>query len=128
MSSCWFLIGELLVEFENFFIGDEIEAVVAGEGITRKVLAHGGNLMVCELHFKKGAVGKVHVHMHEQCSYIISGRFEMEIGGRKVVLGPGDSTYKEPGVLHGGVCLEEGVLLDIFTPQREDFLFTKALR
>lgn len=107
---------------QNYFIASDIEAKPADPGITRKVLAHNKNLMVCELHFKKGAVGKVHQHFHEQCSYIVSGKFEMEIGGVKVVLGPGDSTYKQPGILHGGVCLEEGTLLDIFTPEREDFL------
>lgn len=107
---------------ENFFIGKDIAAVPAGDGVTRKVLAHSGNIMVCELHFKKGAVGKPHTHIHEQCSYIISGKFEFEIGGKKMVLLQGDSTYKESGVLHGAVCLEEGVLLDIFTPERKDFL------
>lgn len=109
-------------EIKNFFINAQIEAKQADEGITRKVLAHNKNLMVCELHFQKGAIGKLHEHFHEQCSYIISGKFEMEIGGKKVILGPGDSTYKQPGILHGGVCLEEGTLLDIFTPEREDFL------
>lgn len=110
------------MKMENFFIGNEIKAVDAGEGVKRKVLAHSENIMVCELHFEKGAVGKPHTHIHEQCSYIISGKFEFEIGGKKMVLGPGDSTYKESGVLHGAVCLEEGVLLDIFTPERKDFL------
>jgi len=28
----------------------------------------------------------------------------------------------EPDVLHGATALEESVILDIFTPQREDFL------
>ncbi len=107
---------------ENFFIGKDIPSVDAGEGVRRKVLAHGGNLMVCELHFEKGAVGRPHTHIHEQCSYVISGRFEFEIGGRRMILSPGDSTYKESGVLHGAVCLEEGVLLDIFTPERKEFL------
>ncbi len=107
---------------ENFFIGNDIASVPAGEGVTRKVLAHSKNIMVCELHFKKGAEGKPHTHIHEQCSYIISGKFCFEIGGKKMVLSSGDSTYKESGVLHGAVCLEEGVLLDIFTPEREDFL------
>ena len=27
-----------------------------------------------------------------------------------------------PDLLHGAVALEEGVILDIFTPQRTDFL------
>lgn len=109
-------------EIKNFFINAQIESKQADVGITRKILAHNKNLMVCELHFQKGAIGKLHEHFHEQCSYIISGKFEMEIGGKKVVLGPGDSTYKQPGILHGGICLEEGTLLDIFTPEREDFL------
>ena len=78
--------------------------------------------MVCELHFQKGAVGNLHSHPHEQCTYIISGKFEFNINGVKKILGPGDSTYKEPGVVHGAVCLEEGMLIDIFTPAREDFL------
>ncbi len=107
---------------ENFFIGKDIKAVPAGDGVMRKVLAHSDNIMVCELHFEKGAVGKPHTHIHEQCSYIISGKFEFEIGGKKMVLSKGDSTYKESGVLHGAVCLEEGVLLDIFTPERKEFL------
>ena len=107
---------------KNYFINSEIPGKVVDPGVTRKVLAHDKNLMVCELHFKKGAIGNLHQHPHEQCTYIISGKFEFNIGGVKKVLGPGDSTYKEPGVVHGAVCLEEGMLIDIFTPSREDFL------
>ena len=72
--------------------------------------------------FKKGAVGNLHQHFHEQCTYIISGKFEFNINGVKKILGAGDSTYKEPNVIHGAVCLEEGSLIDIFTPERKDFL------
>jgi len=53
------------------------------------------------------------------------GKFEFNIGGEKKIIGPGDSTYKEPHIVHGAVCLEEGVLLDIFTPARKDFLKTE---
>ncbi len=109
-------------KIQNFFIGKDIEAREVDPGVTRKVLAHDRNIMVCELHFSKGAVGNPHKHPHEQCSYVISGLFEFTINGKKMVLGPGDSTYKESGVVHGAVCLEEGVLLDIFTPEREEFL------
>ena len=109
-------------EIKNYFFGADAAVQDAGEGVTRKVLAHSENLMVCELHFKKGAVGALHSHPHEQCSYVVSGKFEYDIGGKKVVVGPGDSTYKQPGVVHGAVCLEEGVVLDIFTPERKDFL------
>ena len=37
-------------------------------------------------------------------------------------LGVGDSIVVPSGLPHGTVCLEKGVLLDVFTPLREDFL------
>ena len=111
------------MEIQNCFLTKEIEEKEVGEGLMRKVLAHNDNLMVCELHFKKGAIGAMHSHPHEQCTYIVSGKFEFDIGGKKVVLGAGDSTYKQPNIMHGGVCLEEGILIDVFTPARQDFLY-----
>jgi quercetin dioxygenase-like cupin family protein len=114
--------GRSMMEVQNYFVNGEIESKEAGEGVTRKVLAHHDNLMVCELHFEKGAVGALHSHEHEQCTYIVSGKFEFDIGGKKKVLSAGDSTYKQSGIVHGAVCLEAGTLIDIFTPQREDFL------
>ena len=38
------------------------------------------------------------------------------------VVRKGDTLYKLPNLEHGCVCLEEGVLLDFFTPMREDFV------
>lgn len=107
---------------QNFFFGNEIETKDLGGGVTRKVLAHNENLMLCYLHFDKGAVGAVHHHPHTQISYVVSGAFEFEIDGVKKIVRAGDSLYKQSEVLHGCVCLEEGVLLDIFTPERKDFL------
>ena len=111
-----------MADIQNVFYGKDSPANPAGEGVTRKILAHSENLMVCEMHFETGTVGAPHSHPHEQVSYIISGKFEFTIGGKKIVVGPGDTTYKEPNVVHGAVCLEEGVMLDIFTPERKDFL------
>ena len=34
----------------------------------------------------------------------------------------GDTLLKQDGVMHGCTCLEDGILIDIFTPMREDFL------
>ncbi len=107
---------------QNFFFNSEIEAKDLGGGVTRKVLSYNKNLMVCELTFEVGAVGVPHKHFHEQCGYIVEGKMEFEIDGVKRVLGPGDSAYKQPYVLHGAVCVEKAKILDIFTPQREDLL------
>ncbi len=103
------------------FKGSEIKSTVVGEGLERKMLANDGTMMAVEVHFKKGAVGTVHTHPHEQISYIISGSFEFELHGEKTILVAGDSYYVEPEASHGAVALEDSVILDIFTPQREDF-------
>ena len=66
--------------------------------------------------------GALHHHPHTQITYVVSGRFEFTVGGEKKVVGAGDSMLKKDGVEHGCVCLEEGILLDIFSPMREDFV------
>ena len=53
---------------------------------------------------------------------VLSGRFSYSVEGRSTELAPGDSIIVPSGLLHGTVCLEKGVLLDIFTPCRQDFL------
>ena len=93
-----------------------------GGGVSRRILAHAGGLMQVEVHFDKGAVGPLHSHPHEQLTYVLSGEFEFTIGGETRVVGAGDTLYKCSGVTHGCVCRVKGVLLDTFTPQRDDFL------
>ena len=106
----------------------EIQFEKAGEGLKRKILSHDRSLMIVEVHFKKGGVGTPHAHDdHEQIGYIIRGRFEVTAGDEKEILGPGDSFYAGKKAVHGVVALEDSVLLDIFTPQREDFLKKKVL-
>ncbi len=93
-----------------------------GDGVTRKILAHDGGLMMVEVSFNKGAVGEVHKHPHEQISYIASGSFEFDIAGNKKIVEKGDSIYIPKDAAHGVLALEDSVIVDVFTPQREDFL------
>ena len=94
----------------------------AGPGVTRRVLAYNSQLMCVENQFERGAVGTLHSHPHTQITYVASGRFSFTIGGETREVGAGDTMLKTGGVIHGCTCLEAGVLLDIFTPMREDFL------
>ena len=107
---------------KNFCFNKEIPSEEVDPGVTRKILSYSDDLMVCELHFKKGAVGKLHHHLHEQISYVVSGAFEFTIDGVTKTVRAGDALHKQPNVEHGAVCLEEGILIDIFTPKRDDFL------
>ena len=94
----------------------------AAPGVTRRVLAHTDGVMCVENRFEAGAVGALHSHPHTQITYVVSGRFSFTIDGVVHEVGPGDTMLKTDGVVHGCTCLEAGVLLDIFTPMREDFL------
>ncbi len=106
----------------SFFPGYEQELQHVAPGISRKILASGGRLMAVEVAFSAGVSSAPHAHPHEQVSYIVSGRFEWQLGDERRVLAAGDSAYVPPNVTHGVRALEPSVLLDVFTPQREDFL------
>jgi quercetin dioxygenase-like cupin family protein len=93
-----------------------------GQGVTRKILAAEGKLMAVEVYFEKGAIGAPHAHPHEQIGYVVKGSFEATLGDETSTIHAGDTYYVPPKLVHGVIALEEGILLDIFTPQREDFL------
>lgn len=106
----------------NFAIHDEQKLNELGGGSARRVLAHNEQLMAVEVSFETGAVGAVHTHPHTQCSYVLSGKFRYSVEDETVEMAPGDSIVVPSGLPHGTACLEKGVLLDVFTPMREDFL------
>lgn len=108
-----------------FVFNDKIEMEDLGNGVKRKILAHGGTMMGVEVHFETGAIGPLHQHPHEQLTYVLSGEFDFTIDGVTHLVKAGDTLYKTPNVVHGCVCRAAGVLLDTFTPQREDFLAAK---
>ncbi len=93
-----------------------------GDGVSRKILAHDGSMMQVEVHFEEGAIGPMHNHPHEQLTYVLSGEFRFTIGDETKIVKTGDTLYKKSGIMHGCVCTKKGVLLDTFTPQRQDFL------
>ena len=94
----------------------------AGFGVVRRVLAYNDHVMCVETVFETGAVGVLHSHPHTQITYVAKGEFSFTIDGKTQVVRQGDTLLKESGVEHGCVCLQAGVLLDIFIPIREDFI------
>ncbi|MBC2852483.1 cupin domain-containing protein [Cetobacterium sp. 2G large] len=105
-----------------FFKKENIEYEELGLGVKRKILAHDKNLMIVEVHFDKGSEGAIHTHKHEQITYVLEGKFLFTVGEKIEEVKKGDSIYMPKNISHGAKCVEKGVLLDIFTPQREDFL------
>lgn len=93
-----------------------------GAGVRRKILGHNGTMMMVRVAFETGAIGPLHSHPHVQCAVVEKGSFDVTIDGRTRRLATGDGYMVPPDVVHGVVALEPGILLDIFTPIREDFL------
>lgn len=93
-----------------------------GNGVKRKIMAYDEHLMLVKVDFEKGAIGTIHNHPHLQLSYVAKGSFEVTMGDGKKILNEGDVFFAPTLVFHGVVCLEAGLLIDIFNPHREDFL------
>ena len=101
---------------------EETLAQPTDPGVVRRILAYSEDLMCVENRFETGAEGKLHSHPHTQITYVASGKFEFTIDGEVHTVSKGDTLLKQDGVMHGCTCLEDGILIDIFTPMREDFL------
>jgi quercetin dioxygenase-like cupin family protein len=106
----------------EFAFSEDIPWTDCGDGVRRKIMGYNPQLMVVRVHFQKNAVGSIHSHSHAQVTYIVSGRFEFNIENRKRIGEPGDSVFVTPNLQHGIICLDEGEIIDVFSPFREDFL------
>ena len=96
------------------------------KGVSLDSLAIGEKSMVAKMNYVKGNFATTHQHPHEQCGYVISGeyRLKVEIPEKNIdiLLHPGDS-YAIPGnTPHSFEVIEGGEVVDVFTPQREDYL------
>ena len=107
---------------EKYILTEGMEWEELGGGVSRKMLGYDNQIMMVLVKFEKGAVGSPHHHFHTQTTYVAEGSFEFEIDGQKQVVNGGDGVYIEPNLLHSAVCLEAGILIDTFSPVREDFL------
>lgn len=111
------------VTSSNLYVeAEHIARETMGEGVERILLGYDSDLMMTHVTFKKGSVGAIHRHPHRQVSYIERGSFEVFIGSEKKVLKAGDCYFIPPDIDHGVVALEDGSLVDVFTPARADFL------
>ncbi|MDP2791658.1 MAG: cupin domain-containing protein [Rectinemataceae bacterium] len=106
-----------------FFPDSECQVTVVDPGkVSRKVKARGGDMMIVEVSFATGGVGPSHKHPHEQATYCASGEFMFTVEGETKRLLAGDTVYIPSGADHSTVCVLAGKLVDVFSPQRQDFL------
>ncbi len=92
------------------------------EGVKLKTLTHGEKTLLAEFRSKKGAILAEHSHPHEQTGYLVSGRIDFTIDGERHLVEPGDSWCIHGDVPHSAETLEDAVVIEVFSPVREDFL------
>ena len=101
---------------------DKVPIEHVTNGIKRQMVI-GQNVMVCRFTFDPFVVTDVHSHPHEQITLVVKGKVRFTIDGQPVIAAPGDVLHFPPENRHGATMLdEEVVLIDIFSPIREDFL------
>ena len=100
----------------------DVEWQELGGGIKRKVMAYNDQMMVVKVAFEAGGIGELHSHPHTQASFVASGKFDITIDGNTKMLKGGDVYFVPSGLVHGAKCLEDGELIDVFHPFREDFI------
>lgn len=96
------------------------------KGVSLDSLAVGEKSMVTKMNYVEGNFASTHRHPHEQCGYVISGEYRLVVelpdGALDVLLHAGDS-YAIPGnTPHSFEVLKGGEVVDVFTPQRLDYL------
>ena len=91
-------------------------------GIRRRTITHGATMyqMIAEL--EAGSIMPEHQHPQEQIMHIISGRMKVNAGSDSRELGPGESIYLAGNVPHGVETLEKTIVLDTFSPPRDEYL------
>ena len=111
-----------MIQSDNFQHNEHIPWEDLGNGIKRQLYGHDDQIMLVKVQFEAGAVGEAHSHPHVQVTYVESGVFKMTIDGEEKELRQGDGYYVPPHAVHGCTCVEPGMLIDVFSPLREDFL------
>lgn len=91
-------------------------------GIERKTLVYGEKTLMTKFLLKKGSRIPPHSHPYEQTGYLVQGRMSLSFGQEKYDTMPGDGWCIAGGVEHSTEIIEDSVVIEVFSPVREDYL------
>jgi quercetin dioxygenase-like cupin family protein len=106
----------------SFVSGASVQPSFPEPGLERRVGAYNEKLFLAEHRMEKGWAGAAHSHPHDQVVYVVSGHLLVNAGDQKFEIRGGDSFIVRGGVLHQASAIEESIVIDVFTPCREDYL------
>ena len=92
------------------------------EGVDSTTLVHGDKTLMAQFKIAKGSAIPVHSHPHEQTGIMISGKLRFNVDGEILDVETGDSWCLPGSVEHSAEALEDSVIVEVFSPVREDYL------
>lgn len=106
-----------------FFQWENLPAVEVAPHVKRKFV-YLDNLMVVRYEIDAGAGDNpVHQHPHhEQITFVLHGQVEFVLGDERRVIGAGEGLTIPPNMSHGNTIIGPCVMIDVFSPIREDYL------
>ena len=99
---------------------DVIRSIDAFPGVVRRTLHSGEAITLVEIAIATGHEVPEHVHPHEQAGNVREGRVRFTINGVVTELAAGDAYLIPGGIVHHVVALEPAVLIEAFSPPRQD--------
>jgi quercetin dioxygenase-like cupin family protein len=91
-------------------------------GIRRRTLVAGAQMMQMLVTLDVGSHLPEHQHPHEQLTHVLRGRLRLIVAGVEQELGAGQSICIPGGTPHAADALEDTLVIDTFSPPREDLL------
>jgi len=116
------ILKEQLEERAMFYRKNDSDFRELLDGVRMKTLVYGAKSLLSEFRLEKGKQLPVHRHPHEQTGYLVSGRINVIIGDEIFKAEPGDGWNIPGDVDHGAEVLADSVVVEVFSPLREDYL------
>ena len=99
----------------------DVEPVEMLPGVWRRTLLWGERVMLVQFTLEEGAVVPLHRHPQEQAGYVVEGELSMTVAGQTRPVRAGESYLAPANVEHGATALKRTVVIDAFSPPREDY-------
>jgi quercetin dioxygenase-like cupin family protein len=101
---------------------DTAESRQLVEGVELSTLVYGEKTLMGQFKIAKGSEIPMHSHPHEQTGTLISGRLRFDVEGETFDAEAGDSWCLRGDVQHSAEAMEDSVIIEVFSPVREDYL------
>lgn len=83
---------------------------------------HGQKMTIARINLSAGATVPEHSHANEQISMLQEGKLRFVLSGEERILVGGEILHIPPGAPHSVEALEDSLVMDLFSPAREDWI------